>query len=161
MRLNAICLSLMSTPINYATDLAKWLDNQATPTERWYKIDDRRYISTAGRVVSALDGYNLHGEPVRRLTVRIDKSNGLKYINQRDGVVYTRIYLDEAIANGELVPVSDDRRSQWGSKSPDLNTKLCKEAKKLALWLLDDERHPDFSHYCKVMYDALEWGATH
>ena len=154
----------MSEKINHPQLVAEWLDSTATPADRWYKIDDSLYVSTSGRAVTTAGIRGMqYGEPIHRLSVHIDKTNGGRYINRRDGIVYTRIYIDEALANGELVPVTEERQRQWtqGGQVKDPNEELDKEAKRLALWLLEDERHPDFSHYCKVMREALEWGATH
>lgn len=152
----------MSHKIKHPQLVAEWLDRTATPTDRWYKIDDHLYVSTSGRAVTTagLRGM-LYGEPVRRLQVHV--VNGHKYVKQHRNKIYTCVYLDEALANGELVPVTDERQRQWSQAGQikDPNEELDMEAKRLALWLLEDERHPDFSHYCKVMYEALEWGATH
>ena len=152
----------MSHKINHPQLVAEWLDRTATPTDRWYKIDDHLFVSTSGRAVTTAGMRGmLYGEPIHRLQVYV--VNGHKYVKQRKSNIYTRVYLDEALANGELVPVTEERIQQWAQEGrvKDPNEELDKEAHRLALWLLEDERHPDFSHYCKVMYDALEWGATH
>ena len=152
----------MSTKINHPQLVADWLDRTATPTDRWYKIDAHRYVSTSGRAVTTVGIRGmLYGEPVLRLSVHIDGDR--KYINRREGKVYTRTYLDEALLTGELVPVTEERRRQWAraGQIKDPNAEIDREAKRLTLWLLDDEAHPDFKHYYKVMREALVWGATH
>lgn len=152
----------MSHKINHPQLVAEWLDRTATPTDRWYKIDDHLYVSTSGRAVTTAGMRGMqYGEPVRRLQVHV--VNGHKYVKQHKSNIYTRVYLDEALANGALVPVTEERIQQWSQEGQlkDPNEELDKEAKRLALWLLEDETHPDYNHYYKVMREALVWGATH
>ena len=152
----------MSHKINHPQLVAEWLDRTATPTDRWYKIDDHLYVSTSGRAVTTAGMRGMqYGEPVRRLQVHV--VNGSKYVKRHKSNIYTRTYLDEALAVGELVPVTEERIQQWaqGGQLKDPNEELDKEAKRLALWLLEDEAHPDFNHYVKVMREALVWGKMH
>ena len=153
----------MSKPINLKALVAEWLDSHATPQDRWYKIDDKRYVSTTGRAVAEYAGQRHKGEPVYRLTVHRDKESGRRYVNRRDALVYTRIYLDEAILEGELVPVSTARRRQWlqEGRAKDLREAFAEEAKKLAKWLTGCEEGDEYAHACKTFEAAIEWGLKH
>lgn len=155
----------MSRPIDIKALAAKWIDENSMPEERWYFIPGTRYyVSAKGRAVARYEKQQRDGSPVYELKIRSDEY-GRKYFNTQANYVYTRIYIDEVLANGVLAEVSPERRRQWSGQTMTTEgqkltprAKIESRAKALALWLLEDETHPDFKHYYKMMYEALEWG---
>lgn len=148
--------------IDYDSPYIRHLIKMSTPQERWYCVPGTYIIvSNTGRAISAYrcvrSPYSL---PIE-LKLRYDQ-HGRKYIYLRNKNSYTRLYLDEGMAKGELIEVTEERKRQWEKEFRDeekeREIRLRSEAHKLAEWMLGSQNHLDYWHYYKVFRSAILWG---
>lgn len=148
----------------YKDNVRAYLRKLSTPDNRWYSVPGTKlYVSDEGIVCSEYGRARVYPAPVFYPTIRIDQLG--RYFYTRNNNKYTRVYVADCLAEGELIEVSEDTKLLWSqiykTNEQEQAEAIAEEAEKFALWMLGSKNHESYAHYVNVFSSAIEWGLKH